>query len=121
MAARAMLLGSDSLKRFFVKNTTDGFVIRRPDRIVVTFESNWRAAKQVLLDTAKRHGHTLNEEAEAEVLAIRDNAVCMTLPRSKAQARPISAASSSFFYGAGTSHASYNAASFTATLTPAGA
>ena len=54
-----------------VANYTRGFpYIWNELEIVVTFESNWRAAKQVLLEAAERHGHSLSEEAEAEVLAL---------------------------------------------------
>ncbi|HSK18386.1 MAG TPA: mechanosensitive ion channel domain-containing protein [Longimicrobiales bacterium] len=54
-----------------VANYTRGFpYIWNELEIVVTFESNWRAAKQLLLDAAERHGHSLNDEAEAEVLAL---------------------------------------------------
>jgi small-conductance mechanosensitive channel len=37
--------------------------------VVITFESNWRAAKDLLHAIAERHGRELSGEAEAQVLA----------------------------------------------------
>lgn len=54
-----------------VANYTRGFpYIWNELEIVITYESNWRAAKELLLDVAREHGHTLTEEAEEEVLAL---------------------------------------------------
>lgn len=35
--------------------------------IYVTYESNWKKAKAILLDIAKRHGESISEEAEASI------------------------------------------------------
>lgn len=52
-------------------NYTRGFpYIWNELEVVVTFESNWRAAKDLLLEVAERYGHELSDEAEAEVLAL---------------------------------------------------
>lgn len=54
-----------------VSNYTRGFpYIWNEVEVVVTFESNWRAAKELLLAAAREHGHSLDEESEAEVLAL---------------------------------------------------
>ncbi|MBR9990627.1 MAG: mechanosensitive ion channel [Gemmatimonadetes bacterium] len=54
-----------------VANYTRGFpYIWNEIELVVTFESNWRAAKELLLEAAMQHGHSLSDEAEAEVLAL---------------------------------------------------
>lgn len=54
-----------------VANYTRGFpYIWNEVEVVVTFESDWRAAKDLLLEAARRHGHSLSEEEEAEVLAL---------------------------------------------------
>ena len=54
-----------------VANYTRGFpYIWNELEVVVTFESNWRAAKELLLEVAHSHGHTLSDDAEAEVLAL---------------------------------------------------
>lgn len=54
-----------------VANYTRGFpYIWNELELVITFESNWRAAKELLLDAAREHGHSLSEDAEAEVLAL---------------------------------------------------
>jgi small-conductance mechanosensitive channel len=52
-------------------NYTRGFpYIWNELEVVITFESNWRAAKDLLLEVAERHGHELSDDAEAEVLAL---------------------------------------------------
>lgn len=54
-----------------VANYTRGFpYIWNELELVITYESNWRAAKELLLRVAKEHAHTLTEEAEEEVLAL---------------------------------------------------
>jgi small-conductance mechanosensitive channel len=54
-----------------VANYTRGFpYIWNELEVVVTFESDWRAAKRVLIEIAQRDGRAFNEEAEAEVLAL---------------------------------------------------
>jgi small-conductance mechanosensitive channel len=54
-----------------VANYTRGFpYIWNELELIITFESNWRAAKQVLLEAVREHGHSLSEDAEAEVLAL---------------------------------------------------
>ncbi|HEX2166742.1 MAG TPA: mechanosensitive ion channel domain-containing protein [Longimicrobiales bacterium] len=54
-----------------VANYTRGFpYIWNELEIAITYESNWRAAKALLLEVAKEHGHTLTDEAEDEVLAL---------------------------------------------------
>lgn len=51
-------------------NYTRGFpYIWNEIDISITFESDWRAAKALLLDIAERHGHELSADAEAAVLA----------------------------------------------------
>jgi small-conductance mechanosensitive channel len=37
--------------------------------VVISFESNWRAAKELLTDIAERHGHELSGVAEEQMLA----------------------------------------------------
>jgi small-conductance mechanosensitive channel len=52
-----------------VANYTRGFpYIWNELAIVVTFESDWEAAKDVLLGIATRHGEQLNQEAEERIL-----------------------------------------------------
>lgn len=54
-----------------VANYTRGFpYIWNELEVAVTFESNWRTAKELLLEAAREHGHSLSEEAETEVLAL---------------------------------------------------
>lgn len=54
-----------------VSNYTRGFpYIWNELEVVVTFESNWRVAKQLLLEAARTHGHAMSAEEEAEVLAL---------------------------------------------------
>jgi small-conductance mechanosensitive channel len=54
-----------------IANYTRGFpYIWNELEIVITFESNWRAAKDLLHEVAEQHGYALSEEAEAEVLAL---------------------------------------------------
>jgi small-conductance mechanosensitive channel len=53
-----------------VVNYTRGFpYLWNEIEVQITFESNWRAAKELLRGVAERHGRTLSEEAESEVLA----------------------------------------------------
>lgn len=50
-------------------NFTRGFrYIWNEIAVVVTFESDWRRAKQILLDIAREHGSKLTEEAQKRVL-----------------------------------------------------
>lgn len=52
-----------------VANYTRGFpYIWNEIDVVITFESNWRRAKELLLTIAERHGHELSGAAEEEVL-----------------------------------------------------
>ena len=54
-----------------VANYTRGFpYIWNELRLVVTFESDWRAAKDLLLEVVREHGYTLSEDTEEEVLAL---------------------------------------------------
>jgi small-conductance mechanosensitive channel len=54
-----------------IANYTRGFpYIWNELEVVVTFESDWRAAKAILCDVAETHGHSLSADAEAEVLAL---------------------------------------------------
>lgn len=51
-----------------VTNFTRGFpYIWNEIPILVSFESNWRAAKKILLDIASEHGNNLNEDAERKL------------------------------------------------------
>jgi small-conductance mechanosensitive channel len=51
-------------------NYTRGFnYIWNEVAVLVTFESNWKAAKQILLDIAIRHGEKFSTNAERDVLA----------------------------------------------------
>jgi small-conductance mechanosensitive channel len=53
-----------------VSNYTRGFpYIWNELRVMVTFESDWAAAKEILLGIATRHGAQLTKEAEQQVLA----------------------------------------------------
>lgn len=52
-----------------VANYTRGFpYIWNEVQFVVTFESDWRAAKKLMLEVAGRHGRALGEDAEARLL-----------------------------------------------------
>lgn len=52
-----------------VANYTRGFpYLWNEIDVVITFESNWRLAKELLLTVAERHGHELSGAAEQEVL-----------------------------------------------------
>jgi small-conductance mechanosensitive channel len=54
-----------------VANYTRGFpYIWNELSLVITFESDWEAAKELLFEAARTHGQALDEEAEAEVLAL---------------------------------------------------
>ena len=51
-----------------VINFTRGFpYIWNEINVLVTFESNWRAAKRILSDIANAHGNSLSEEAERKL------------------------------------------------------
>lgn len=51
-----------------VINFTRGFpYVWNEIPVLVTFESNWRAAKQILFDIAAEHGNSLTEEAERKL------------------------------------------------------
>lgn len=53
-----------------VANYTRGFpYLWNEIDVVITFESDWRAAKEILLAVAEQHGHELNGAEEEEVLA----------------------------------------------------
>jgi len=53
-----------------VANYTRGFpYIWNEVPVTITFESDWEAAKELLLEIARRHGSPMSEDAEREVLA----------------------------------------------------
>ncbi len=58
-------------KRVFnemIANYTEGFkYIWNEIPVVITFESNWRKAKEILLEIARRHAEQFTEEAEKEI------------------------------------------------------
>ncbi len=52
-----------------IANYTRGFhYVWNEIPVMVTFESNWKAAKEILFDVARRHAEQLSEDAERRIL-----------------------------------------------------